>query len=168
MILGGRIIRSVLTTGLWKCNVPVAKLTIGPNSVDVRVSEDLKVQRHHGGPAFVIGEDNPSYVRAGGGETLILRAQQLYLGSTQEAFDCAEPIEVDGGMRTFVPMYEGRSSLARLGLFSHISAGFGDYGFNAPFTLEFYYIGPYDNLVIPVGTRIGQIYRVALIPCFIY
>jgi dCTP deaminase len=76
---------------------------------------------------------------------LILTPNVLYLGSTNEK----------AGSDKFVPMYEGRSSMARLGVQSHISAGFGDIGFKSNWTLEIVVVHPvkfYPNV------RIGQVY----------
>jgi len=57
---------------------------------------------------------------------LVLKPGTLYIGSTVE--------------RTYspyhVPLYEGRSSMARLGLESHVCAGWGDVGFDGQWTLE--------------------------------
>lgn len=76
---------------------------------------------------------------------IILLPQRLYLASTIEAI----------GSDHFIAMYEGRSSMARLGIQSHISAGFGDVGFKSRWTLEITVIHPVK--VYP-GMRIGQIY----------
>lgn len=78
-------------------------------------------------------------------EGLILLPGILYLGSTNEKV----------GSSKYVPMYEGRSSMARLGIQSHISAGFGDLGFESYWTLEIIVVHP---LCIIPNTRIGQVY----------
>jgi dCTP deaminase len=51
----------------------------------------------------------------------------------------------------FVPMIEGRSSIGRLGLFVHVTAGFGDVGFCGYWTLEMFAVQPiriYPNVEI--------------------
>ena len=63
---------------------------------------------------------------------LIIPPNELILGSTNEK----------AGSDYFVPMYEGRSSTGRLGLASHITAGFGDIGFKSNWTLEILTIYP--------------------------
>jgi len=78
-------------------------------------------------------------------DNVILLPGLFYLGSTNEI--C--------GSEKFVPMYEGRSSTARLGLQSHISAGFGDIGFINKWTLEIQVLMP---LKIYPNFRIGQVY----------
>jgi dCTP deaminase len=54
----------------------------------------------------------------------------------------------------FVPMIEGRSSVGRLGLFVHVTAGFGDVGFCGYWTLEMFAVQP---IRIYPGTQICQI-----------
>ena len=78
-------------------------------------------------------------------EGLLLEPNRLYLGRTLEY------------TRTdrFVPMLEGRSSVGRLGLFVHVTAGFGDVGFAGYWTLEMHCIHP---IVIYPGVEICQIY----------
>ena len=74
-------------------------------------------------------------------EGLVLQPGKLYLGRT------VEHTRTDN----FVPMLEGRSSVGRLGLCIHITAGFGDVGFNGFWTLELYCVQPiriYPNVEI--------------------
>ncbi|MDD2490257.1 MAG: dCTP deaminase [Bacilli bacterium] len=65
-------------------------------------------------------------------EGLLLEPGKLYLGRTKE-YTATDK---------FVPMIEGRSSIGRLGLFVHITAGFGDIGFAGTWTLEIFCIHP--------------------------
>ena len=78
-------------------------------------------------------------------EGLVLSPNQLYLGRT------AERTETHG----FVPMIEGRSSIGRLGLFVHVTAGFGDVGFCGYWTLEMFAVQP---IRIYPGVPICQIF----------
>ncbi|MGA2616830.1 MAG: dCTP deaminase [Thermoguttaceae bacterium] len=78
-------------------------------------------------------------------EGLVLQPSQLYLGRT------AERTETHG----FVPMIEGRSSIGRLGLFVHVTAGFGDVGFCGYWTLEMFAVQP---VRIYAGVAICQIF----------
>lgn len=78
-------------------------------------------------------------------EGLVLNPTQLYLGRT------VERTETHG----FVPMIEGRSSVGRLGLFVHVTAGFGDVGFCGYWTLEMFAIQP---VRIYPGVGICQIF----------
>jgi dCTP deaminase len=78
-------------------------------------------------------------------EGLVLEPNRLYLGRTNEF------TKTDG----FVPMLEGRSSTGRLGLFIHVTAGFGDVGFAGYWTLEIFCIQP---ICIYPNAEICQIY----------
>lgn len=63
---------------------------------------------------------------------LVLHPGQLYLGSTVERTYTDK----------FMPIIEGRSSVARLGIFVHITAGLGEVGFNGNWTLELTCVQP--------------------------
>ena len=63
---------------------------------------------------------------------LVLGPNQLYLGRTVERTVT----------HNLVPMIEGRSSIGRLGLFVHVTAGFGDVGFAGYWTLEMFAVQP--------------------------
>ena len=63
---------------------------------------------------------------------LVLQPHQLYLGRTVERTET----------HNLVPMLEGRSSIGRLGLFVHVTAGFGDVGFCGYWTLELFAVHP--------------------------
>jgi dCTP deaminase len=76
---------------------------------------------------------------------LVLSPNQLYLGRTTERTET----------HNLVPMIEGRSSIARLGLFVHVTAGFGDVGFCGYWTLEMFAIQP---VRIYPGVPICQIF----------
>lgn len=78
-------------------------------------------------------------------EGLLLEPNRLYLGRTLEY------TKTDN----LVPMLEGRSSVGRLGLFIHVTAGFGDVGFSGYWTLEIHCIQP---VKIYPGVEICQIY----------
>ena len=65
-------------------------------------------------------------------EGLVLNPNQLYLGRTAERTET----------HNLVPMIEGRSSIGRLGLFVHVTAGFGDVGFCGFWTLEMFAVQP--------------------------
>ena len=78
-------------------------------------------------------------------EGLELQPNTLYLGRTIEY------------TKTYnlVPMLEGRSSIGRLGLYVHVTAGFGDVGFEGYWTLEMHCIQP---LYIYPHVKICQIF----------
>lgn len=76
---------------------------------------------------------------------LVLSPNQLYLGRTVERTETHD----------LVPMIEGRSSIGRLGLFVHVTAGFGDVGFKGYWTLEMFAVQP---VRIYPGVPICQIF----------
>jgi dCTP deaminase len=78
-------------------------------------------------------------------EGLVLAPNQLYLGRTAERTET----------HNLVPMIEGRRSVGRLGLFVHVTAGFGDVGFAGYWTLEMFAVQP---VKIYPGVPICQIF----------
>ena len=78
-------------------------------------------------------------------EGLVLSPNQLYLGRTAERTET----------HNLVPQIEGRSSVGRLGLFVHVTAGFGDVGFCGFWTLEMFAVQP---VRIYPGVPIAQIF----------
>lgn len=76
---------------------------------------------------------------------LLLEPNRLYLGRTNEF------TKTDG----YIPMLEGRSSVGRLGMFIHVTAGFGDVGFAGYWTLEIFCVQP---IIIYPDVEICQIY----------
>lgn len=78
-------------------------------------------------------------------EGLVLSPNHLYLGRTVERTET----------QNLVPQIEGRSSVGRLGLFVHVTAGFGDVGFCGYWTLEMFAVQP---IRIYAGVPICQIF----------
>ncbi|MEX2315752.1 MAG: dCTP deaminase [Pirellulales bacterium] len=78
-------------------------------------------------------------------EGLVLNPNQLYLGRTAERTVT----------HNLVPQIEGRSSVGRLGLFVHVTAGFGDVGFAGHWTLEMFAV---EHVRIYPGVPICQIF----------
>lgn len=121
---------------------PFDERCIGPNSYDVHLSDTLLVYTE---AVLDPKQDNRYREIKIPPEGLVLLPGRVYLGSTVEC--TASPCHI--------PMYEGRSSLGRLGLESHKTAGFGDIGFNGTWTLEVSVVQP--TRIYP-GMRIGQLY----------
>lgn len=158
MKLGGNGIRTQFQTGKWHAyrashpmGMPDLEPLIGPNSIDVTLGRFFlkpKITAEH------VRLDDPASVawETIEGDALVIHPGQFYLACVRERFECKA--EYQGNF--FAPMYEGRSTLGRVGIASHITAGFGDYGFEGAFTLELY-----NHFPIPVrldaGMRIGQI-----------
>ena len=76
---------------------------------------------------------------------MVLTPNQLFLARTVERTETHD----------LVPMIEGRSSIGRLGLFVHVTAGFGDVGFKGYWTLEMFAVQP---VRIYPGIQICQIF----------
>ena len=75
----------------------------------------------------------------------IMQPGKLYLARTVEYTQT----------NNYVPMLEGRSSIGRLGICIHVTAGFGDVGFSGYWTLELFCVQP---VKIYAGVEIAQIY----------
>lgn len=115
---------------------------LNPNSYNLRLHDKLLVydelELDMKKPNKVVELDIPE-------EGLLLQPNRLYLGRT------VEYTKTTG----VVPMLEGRSSIGRLGLFVHVTAGFGDVGFSGYWTLEMFCVIP---IRIYAGVEICQIY----------
>jgi dCTP deaminase len=117
---------------------PYETNTINPNSYNLRLFNELMVYEDK-----VLDMKKPLKTKTITipPEGLVLEPDKLYLGRTVEKTSTDH----------YVPMLEGRSSLGRLGLFIHITAGFGDVGFSGYWTLELSCIQPvriYPNIEI--------------------
>ena len=123
---------------------PYSESHIGPNSYDVTLSNQLVVYDLTSGPLDA-KKENKTITFEIPEEGYILQPGILYLGSTVEKI----------GSDHYVPIYESRSSIARLGLQTHLSAGFGDVFFKSHWTLEIIVVHPVK--VYPYMS-VGQIY----------
>ena len=108
---------------------PFDERFINPNSYNLRLHNELLVytddvldmKKKLNTETIIIPEDG-----------LVLEPGRLYLGRTYERTSTDK----------YVPMLEGRSSVGRLGLYIHVTAGFGDVGFSGYWTLEIQCIQP--------------------------
>ena len=141
MILSGKEIKKQVKEGSIAID-PFTDEQINPNSYNLRLHPDLLVydndildmREKNSASPLVIPEDG-----------LLLVPHKLYLGRTVERTSTDK----------YVPMLEGRSSVGRLGLFIHITAGFGDIGFDGFWTLEIFCVQP---IRIYSGLEICQIF----------
>lgn len=118
---------------------PFNKDQLNPNSYDLRLSKHVAVYRES--ELDAAKENNLERFEIPEKEGLLLAPGELYLMSTAEHTYTSD----------FVPGIEGRSSVARLGISIHATAGFGDVGFNGTWTLEVSVIKPvrvYRNMRI--------------------
>lgn len=141
MILTGRQILEAKAQGRIRID-PWQEAQLNPNSYNLRLGEDLAVYTDH---ELDMAKPNGIEFMKIPAEGLLLQPGKLYLGRTQEY------TETHG----MVPMLEGRSSVGRLGLFVHVTAGFGDIGFCGYWTLEISCIQP---VRIYAGVAICQIF----------
>ena len=140
MILSGREIDARMGQDIMIR--PYDKSRLNPNSYNLELHDELLIytekqldmKKKNAWTTFTIPE-----------EGFVLEPNRLYLGRTVEYTET----------RNLVPMLEGRSSVGRLGLFVHVTAGFGDVGFKGYWTLEIFCVQP---IRIYAGTEICQIY----------
>jgi dCTP deaminase len=128
MILSGIDIEDQIQKGYIEIT-PFEKSLLNPNSYNLRLynkfliytDEILDMKKPLNTQELLIPESG-----------LLLQPGKLYLGRTFEHTHT----------KKYVPMLEGRSSVGRLGIYIHITAGFGDVGFNGYWTLEIQCIQP--------------------------
>lgn len=140
MILSGRRIRERLGDEI--VIDPFNPDQLNPNSYNLRLHDELVV---YDAAVLDMRASNPVSKLRIPPEGLELEPNRLYLGRTLEY------TATDG----VVPMLEGRSSIGRLGLFVHITAGFGDVGFRGYWTLEIFCVQP---IRVYPGVQICQIF----------
>ena len=121
---------------------PYDSAQLNPNSYNLRLHDELLVYDEEVLDMKLENTASKLMIPATG---LRLEPGKLYLGRT------VEHTRTDG----LVPMLEGRSSIGRLGMFVHVTAGFGDVGFNGYWTLEIFVVQP---LIIYPFVEICQIY----------
>jgi len=134
MLSGNEIIKRILL-GQIKIN-PFNLNHIGPNSYDLTLSNKLLVYDED---TLDINRENKTKEIIIPDDGLVLEPGILYLGSTVEST----------GSDHYIPILHGRSSIARLGMFTHLCAGFGDLGWYGTWTLEIQVIHPlkvYPNI----------------------
>ena len=127
MILSGKEIEKRIGKDIFI--EPFDKSRINPNSYNLTLSNELLVYEEH---ELDMKRPNAAKKLVIPEEGLLLQPNVLYLGRTNEYTKTER----------FVPMLEGRSSIGRLGLYIHVTAGCGDIGFSGYWTLEIHCIQP--------------------------
>ena len=148
MILSDRSIRKALDDGRIEVD-PLASDAIQPSSVDVRLDSAFRVFANHRYPHIDVREDQPDLtelVEVAGDEPFILHPGEFVLGATFERIKLPNDI---------VARLEGKSSLGRLGLLIHSTAGFIDAGFDGYVTLELSNVATLPIAIYP-GMKVGQ------------
>lgn len=127
MILSGEEIRQQLGKNI--IIEPFDPQRLNPNSYNLTLHHELLTYEE-----VVLDMRQPNRVRriTIPDEGLVLHPNQVYLGRTVEYTET----------HNLVPMIEGRSSVGRLGLFVHVTAGFGDVGYKGCWTLEMFAAQP--------------------------
>src|SRR6056297_3442877 len=108
---------------------PFTKDQLNPNSYNLRLHNKML---SYTGADLDMKLKNPTREITIPEKGLMLYPGRLYLGRTVEYTET----------HNAVPMLEGRSSVGRLGLFIHVTAGFGDVGFKGYWTLEIFCVQP--------------------------
>ena len=149
MLLSDRDIRAELAEGRVVLE-PFDEAMVQPSSVDVRIDKFFRVFENHRYPHIDPAEEQPDLTRMVEpevGEPFILHPGEFVLASTYEVVTL--PDDIAGRL-------EGKSSLGRLGLLTHSTAGFIDPGFSGHVTLELSNVATLPIKLWP-GMKIGQL-----------
>ena len=154
MVLSDRTIKRLLAEGRIAID-PFEPALIQPSSIDMRVDRWFRVFRNSRYPYIDVKteqEDLTELVEAEDGEPFILHPGEFVLGSTLERVGLPDDV---------VGRLDGKSSLGRLGLLIHSTAGFIDPGWDGHVTLE---LSNVANLPITIyhAMKIGQLSFVQL------
>jgi dCTP deaminase len=149
MVLSDRTIGRLIEAGRIVID-PYDPALMQPASLDVRVDALFRVFRNSRYPYIDVKqaqEDLTELVEVGDGEPFILHPGEFVLGSTLERVCLPDDL---------VARLEGKSSLGRLGLLIHSTAGFIDPGWDGHVTLELSNVANLPITIYP-GMKIGQL-----------
>lgn len=149
MVLSDRDIRAEIEAGRIVID-PFTPDAIQPSSIDLHLDRRFRVFRNSRYPFIDVRADQPELtelVEISGDDPFILHPGEFVLGSTLERVELPTDL---------VARLEGKSSLGRLGLLIHSTAGYVDPGWEGNLTLE---LSNVANLPITLydGMKIGQI-----------
>jgi len=148
MMLSDRSLREALAAGTIEVE-PLGDNAIQPSSIDLRLARQFRIFRNHTRGIIDVKEDLSDLtelVEMGDDEPFILHPGEFVLGSTLER------VKVPNDL---VARIEGKSSLGRLGLLIHSTAGFVDAGWNGQLTLELSNVASLPITLYP-SMKIGQ------------
>ena len=154
MLLSDRDIRSEIQLGRVKVE-PFAEAMVQPSSVDVRLDRFFRVFENHKYETIDPSIEQAELTReiaVEANEFFILHPGEFVLASTYEVITL--PDDIAGRL-------EGKSSLGRLGLLTHSTAGFIDPGFSGHSTLELSNVANLPVKLFP-GMKIGQLCLIKL------
>ena len=149
MLLSDRDIRSEIDAGRVRLD-PWDPEMVQPSSVDVRLDKYFRLFDNHKYPYIDPAEEQPELTRlveVAADEPFILHPGEFVLGSILEAVTLPDDVAA---------RVEGKSSLGRLGLLTHATAGFVDPGFSGHVTLELSNVATLPIKLWP-GMKVGQL-----------
>jgi dCTP deaminase len=149
VLLSDKDIRAAIASGRVGLD-PFEPEMVQPSSVDVRIDRYFRVFENHRYPHIdpaVEQAELTRLVEPDGDEPFILHPGEFVLGSTYEVVSLPDDVSA---------RLEGKSSLGRLGLLTHSTAGFIDAGFSGHVTLELSNVATLPIKLWP-GMKIGQL-----------
>jgi dCTP deaminase len=149
VLLSDRDLRAALDAGRLTLD-PFDPAMVQPASIDVRLDRYFRVFANHRYTHIdptQEQDDLTELIEPAGDEPFVLHPGEFVLGSTLEVIGLADDL---------ASRLEGKSSLGRLGLLTHSTAGFIDPGFNGHVTLELSNVANLPITLYP-GMKIGQI-----------
>ena len=149
MLLSDKDIRAAIDSGRVALD-PYDPAMVQPSSVDVRIDRYFRVFENHRYPHIdpsIEQAELTRLVEPDGDEPFILHPGEFVLGSTYEVVSLPDDVSA---------RLEGKSSLGRLGLLTHSTAGFIDAGFSGHVTLELSNVATLPIKLWP-GMKIGQL-----------
>jgi dCTP deaminase len=149
VLLSDRDIRAEIDNGRVVLD-PWDPAMIQPSSVDVRLDKYFRLFDNHKYPVIDPSQDQPDLTRlveVDPSDGFVLHPGEFVLGSTLEAVTLPDDLAA---------RVEGKSSLGRLGLLTHATAGFVDPGFTGHVTLELSNVATLPIMLWP-GMKIGQL-----------
>ncbi len=149
MLLSDRDIRAVIDAGRVVLE-PYDPEMVQPSSIDVRLDRLFRVFENHRYPFIDPSIDQPDLTRlvdCGPDDPFVLHPGEFVLGATYERVTLPDDIAA---------RLEGKSSLGRLGLLTHSTAGFIDPGFTGHITLELSNMATLPIMLWP-GMKVGQL-----------
>ncbi|MGQ0849656.1 MAG: dCTP deaminase [Actinomycetota bacterium] len=149
MILSDRDLRAALESGRLVVD-PLGPNAVQPSSIDLHVGSQFRIFANTRYPYIDVRrpmEDLTELVETRADEPFILHPGEFVLGTTLERVALPDNL---------VARLEGKSSLGRLGLLIHSTAGFVDPGFRGHLTLELSNVANLPITIYP-GMKIGQI-----------
>jgi dCTP deaminase len=149
VLLSDRDIKAEIDSGRVRLE-PYDDAMVQPSSIDVRMDKYFRLFDNHKYPFIDPAEDQPELTRlieVERGEPFILHPGEFVLGSSYEVVTLPDDLAA---------RLEGKSSLGRLGLVTHSTAGFVDPGFSGHVTLELSNAATLPIKLWP-GMKVGQL-----------